>query len=276
MTGDRESKRNGSIDLLRWLGAIGIVWFHMRLPGGWIGYAALPFFVVLLVYFGPEKPLRDRAIRLLTPWLIWSAVYALVVLAQALLKGLPLREEFHAWMLLTGPVLHLWFLPFSFLFLVVFRGLRGPILAVTALIGAFGTLWASNHLVLPIPLSQWSFAFPAAFLGLAMFRFKRPVVLAVGTAAVCMLLFYGLGWSVAVPQLLIASVALAAAFAFPLPASPPVVFLSGLALGVYLMHPLTMAVGERLGLHEWPLLGFVLIVSHLGTLVLKRVMPRAV
>ena len=86
--------RNGLLDLAKWVGSIGIVWFHIGLPGADIGYAALPFFVAYLAYFGVGRPLADRARRLLVPWVIWSAIFAVAKVLQAMALGTPIAEEF--------------------------------------------------------------------------------------------------------------------------------------------------------------------------------------
>jgi len=40
--------RNASLDYLRLLAAVGIVWFHSMATGNRVAYLALPFFLVLL------------------------------------------------------------------------------------------------------------------------------------------------------------------------------------------------------------------------------------
>jgi hypothetical protein len=62
--------RNGSIEYARFLGALGIVWFHMKMPGGTTALAALQLFILLQVYFGAERALSPQARRLLVPWLL--------------------------------------------------------------------------------------------------------------------------------------------------------------------------------------------------------------
>ena len=79
-----------------------------------------------------------RARRLLMPWLVWSVVYGGVKLAEALVEGQPLGSAFAPWMLLTGPAIHLWFLPFAFAASLVLPGLmrispqirQGPLLVL--------------------------------------------------------------------------------------------------------------------------------------------------
>ncbi|MEO0797560.1 MAG: hypothetical protein AAFX93_20650, partial [Verrucomicrobiota bacterium] len=63
--------RNGSVDLLRFFGAIGIIQFHCGAPGGWFGLSALPMFVALLVFFGAGKPISRSFRRLMVPWIFW-------------------------------------------------------------------------------------------------------------------------------------------------------------------------------------------------------------
>ena len=42
--------RNATFDYARLIAAIGIIVFHVGAPGASIGYAALPFFLMLLVF----------------------------------------------------------------------------------------------------------------------------------------------------------------------------------------------------------------------------------
>ena len=120
-------QRNGTLDYARLLAAFGIVFFHAGAPGGAIGYAALPFFLMLLVVLafpGAVRVsfpayLRGRVQRLLVPWVIWSGVYGVLKLAELVVTGAPFGSEFSLNMILTGTALHLWFLPFAFLAFVI-------------------------------------------------------------------------------------------------------------------------------------------------------------
>lgn len=117
-------ERNGTLEYTRLLAAFGIVFFHAKAPGSEVGYAALPFFVLLLVVMaGPSSQncslpvyLQSRAVRLFVPWLAWSLVYGLLKFCEVLVTGTPLHAEFNLSMLISGPALHLWFLPLSFAF----------------------------------------------------------------------------------------------------------------------------------------------------------------
>ena len=100
--------RNSAVDGLRFLGAASIVYVHLGLPhDGW-GLTALPLFMALLVYYGAERSLAERARRLVLPSLIWGLIYGALKVVDAVLAGRPIASEFAPWMLLTGPVLPLW------------------------------------------------------------------------------------------------------------------------------------------------------------------------
>lgn len=119
----RGTKRNAALDYARLIAAIGIIVFHVGAPGAAVGYAALPFFLMLLLILAFPAALRQdfasyarsRASRLIWPWLTWSLVYGALKAAEVILGGKTVSSEFMPWMLLTGPALHLWFLPFAFI-----------------------------------------------------------------------------------------------------------------------------------------------------------------
>ena len=81
----------------------------------------LPIFIVTAIALAFRKPalptpgpmLIHRGRRVLLPWLVWSAFYgggyALVAAAR---HDVTLGQLFNGWMILAGPSVHLWFLPF--------------------------------------------------------------------------------------------------------------------------------------------------------------------
>ena len=123
-------KRNATLDIARLVAAFGIVLFHSKAPGGQFGYAALPFFLMVMIMLAvpsaAHRPFgsfaKDRAARLLLPWLIWSAVYGIFKLANVVLHHKPFSDDFSLSMVLTGPAIHLWFLPFAFLACLMLPG----------------------------------------------------------------------------------------------------------------------------------------------------------
>jgi surface polysaccharide O-acyltransferase-like enzyme len=258
--------RNATLDYARLLAAAGIVIFHSGAPGAAIGYAALPFFLMLLVClawaraerssFAPFA--RDRLGRLLAPWLLWSAVYGALKLAEALVMGRDPATEFAPWMWLTGPAIHLWFLPYAaavcLLLWPLARVARGRpaevraglaiLLAAAALAAVLVQAGLQGEAALPRPFAQWAFGAPGALFGLAAAVMPggagRAALLA-GTAAA----LAAAGWPPGALQLVLAGAALWLCLALPLPDSAAARAAAGLALTVYLAHPLVAAVLTR-------------------------------
>ncbi len=114
---------NPTVDYARFFAAAVIILFHAGAPGHVFGEAAVAFFTIAMCMFGlrsAEKTknqalpaLRKRAIRLLHPWLVWSAVYLAAKTAQAIISGQPVMGELHAWLPPTGSQSQLWYLPFA-------------------------------------------------------------------------------------------------------------------------------------------------------------------
>jgi hypothetical protein len=257
--------RNGTLDHARLVAALGIVLFHCGGPGAWIGYAGLPFFTMLLVVLalpgaGRQPPAAfaaARAGRLLRPWLIWSAVYGSLKLAEALVTGRPLASEFTPAMLLTGPAIHLWFLPFAFVAcLAVYPLARhwtgaAPVMRPQAAlaVAALAALGAAQAGPLPVPLAQWAFVIPSVFLGMAfaLARGDRGRILAAAGLAAAVVAAGGLaGWTRGLEQLALAAGALTFCLLVRRPETPLSQLAAALALGVYLGHPLVASVLERL------------------------------
>jgi fucose 4-O-acetylase-like acetyltransferase len=154
-------EKRQDIELLRILSAFGIIWFHVEPYGRELAYSGLVIFLVIGFYFQPGRSEKQRsplgrARRLLIPWVAWFLFYGVF----NVLRGLPFLETSHGlvagW--LTGTSIHLWYLPFVFLLIVLLDFLEGRfsaqklgygcgILAVFAL--GMAPLWRG-------PSLQWS------------------------------------------------------------------------------------------------------------------------
>lgn len=267
------ARSNQSIEALRILGAIGIVWFHLQLPMAWAAYAALHVFVIWAVYFGARFPIRRQFIRFMLPWFFWSAVYGAAKIAQAIKEGISLGEEFSLWMLFTGPSIHLWFLPFCFVALVLAHKARSlpswlaPLFMVISVILA---ALAPNH----VPFTQWSHVLPAAALGYWMFRSDDPRMPLSLSASFALLLYLG-GFGHGSEQIALAAVACLAAQLFRLPAYPVIGMLAPLSFGIYLIHPLVIALLMVGGITSpWALFALALPLSAALSACVKRFGPR--
>lgn len=169
--------KSPNIELLRIIGALGIVWYHARGPGFEAAYGGLVSFLILSLYLAggsAERPPRvsRRAQRLLAPWLLWMAVYGAVNLAthQPLI---PLDYGLLAG-LLAGTSIHLWYLPFIFFCLIGYDQLRqrvrAPMLAISGAIVAFSMLaatpmWRPFLIVIGYPVAQYLHALAGLGLG---------------------------------------------------------------------------------------------------------------
>lgn len=270
--------RNGSIEYARFLGALGIVWFHMKMPGGTTALAALQLFILLQVYFGAERALLPQARRLLVPWVLWSAIYAVGKVAQAWLHNSPVSEEFDLWMLFTGPSIHLWYLPFSFICVALARIMLktltwSAIYALTVLI-AVGSLALTNLKDLTIPLAQWSTVTAAAIIGLLV---KGPiparVVLSISIITTG-LAVHVLGWHSGAWQTLVAAGVVFLVMEVKLPSTEISRQLSEISFGIYLIHPAVYSILTLLGELE-NILSYALVISltSVSVYILRRWAP---
>jgi len=282
--------RNGSIEYLRCLGAFGIVLFHLKGPGAEIGYAALPIFIFLSVHFclrlSEGQSLHDlarkRMSRVLMPWVFWCAVFGGLKIQDALMSGGSVQGEFAFWMVGTGPSIHLWFLPFiavaSFLAIAlnaVLRPLRTEIVVLLLALVSLGCL-SFSPTNMPAPFGQWVFGVAAVLLAIGFYRIDRPTNLFNLAIWSGMLgLAIALGWTEGSLQMALTFAALAVVLSVKLPSSKTLRYLAGLSLGIYIIHPLVIAVGLRLAdpaLLEHSLSGAfaAFVLSALATAVLQQ------
>jgi len=282
--------RNGTVDIMRYLAAVGIVLFHVRAPYISVTYSALPLFTIYLAFFSITPGmttawLARRLWHLLRLWLIWSGIYAALKIAEAVVDGQPIASEFLPWMLMTGPALHLWFLPFA-MFLVALGFMISRMLPVTPvfeellILGVAGTilgaLWLNSTGEKPIPIGQWVFVWPAAAFGIVaamLHQNSRFWLAAVFAGAVTLIGFY-LGAGTSVFQFFGASLVAMASFLAVTPSTRLSETLRDLSLGVYFIHPAVVALLLRLPVLEQqdPLFVVlaVLISSLLSLLLLNR------
>lgn len=213
--------RNGSVEVARFIAAIGIVWFHEQVIGGQIGLAGLSVFTVFVVFYA------KGGTPILKIWAAWSLLYLLANLADVVLTGQAFEQKFHFWMILTGPSLHLWFLPFAFA--VVWIVKKGPVgIALLALLAVLGALIDPTE----IPLAQYNSVLPPAIFGALLAQRYMPIVALLGVAA-----FAFTGYT---PWILGCGAA-ALALLYTTPATNLTTFLGRISLPIYLAHPAVSA-----------------------------------
>jgi surface polysaccharide O-acyltransferase-like enzyme len=297
------AERIANIDRLRVLAAIGIVWFHAdEAPYRHIAYAGLPIFLLIFCSLLTSQAretttvemLRRRCGRLLKPWLFWSAIYGLCRLT----KALSAPDTGSAWAmlstetLLAGTSIHLWYLPYAFLWSLVIYTLnrrtshiRGPIVVLTAMV--VGMTLLAIHATgtwddLGRPLPQWEFGLAAIPFGFAIGRCLTVasrerrrlflVTIAMVVAIECQIL-YRLGFG---PQVLphgIGVTLVCVAYCWEVRGGTVIASLAPLAFGVYLIHPLVAYALRALPAingHHLVVIPLTVCISALATLVLMR------
>ncbi|WP_022980371.1 acyltransferase family protein [Ideonella sp. B508-1] len=261
--------RRQDIEWLRVLACLGIVWYHARGPGEEFALSGLIVFVMLSVVLAHPRDgtLRDRlqarAQRLLLPWVFWWGVYALLEVVTGRAGQWTVAE----WpvLLLAGPSIHLWYLPFTFFVLLAMdiwhRSVPGPAPAWAGLLGVFAAtallLLAAQRVLMPAsleyPFAQYLQVLPAVLLGLSLrcWNTQPPWARWLSLAGVLPGLWglvnhpvRGTSW----PYLIGFPLGLlllrpGTQYKVPWSATP----LSRATLGIYLVHPLVLMSAAKLG-----------------------------
>lgn len=282
--------RQVSIEALRFFGAFGIVLFHAQAPGAQIGYAALPMFIFLALFFalGPGKNrslatvVATRIQRFIIPWLFWSAAFAFLKSLDALRDGRPISDEFEIWNLLAGPSIHLWFLPYIAVFSVLFhvaqpaiRVTPAIVIAILGMLVSLAAFWMLSTQVLPEPYAQWLFGLPAVALALSLHKssFPRSFMMSFVWLGICMVPSY-YGYDGGALQMSICIAVLIVAYLITLPASPVISWMAKVSFGIYLVHPIVMALLGKIisftGRGELLFAVLVFLVALIITELLRR------
>lgn len=204
-TGSLAEANFPGLDLLRFVSVVAIVWFHARAPWGSLAYSGLPALLLISLILPMVRdrgqPLglvtKRRAERLLSPWVFWSLFYGAYFAQNAIRRGDPFYADFESWMIVTGPMVHLWYLPFAFCASMVGLGLfrvleklplsvTGPLLSL----GSAGLLyWVSTAEISKTPWAEWSYGAVALPLALVLSLIVRKLQerwVPLAFAAVCL------------------------------------------------------------------------------------------
>lgn len=285
-------QRHNAVEWLRVVSALGIVWFHAGVPGSQWGYAGLVVFLLLSMMFeaGPNhakiQPLKTRAVRLLVPWAFWWVVYAGLNIVQQQ----PIVDADNGLIagVLTGPSVHLWYLPFAFVVLAAFGAAkpRIPFLvlafgsAATATVLIFGIpLWRPISLEAGFPFGQWAHALAPILMGLLLgccLRSRGVWILWAPVSAALIWACFRPFADVAPIYLLALGLTVGAMLVPRATANrlPPAGLTSGAMLGVYLVHPLALFVMRPLT-EMGPPLGVIaaFAISTIGVLAAQLLAP---
>lgn len=171
-------------DRLRVICSLDILGLHLTGSHLFRGIGLPTFFIVTIALAVRGAKQRDstaflqkRAARVLLPWLFWSALLTPAYAAYVTRRGEPTWSWLKPAMLLYGPEIHLWFLPFSvaaaFAAHLAHRATSARALHRSA---GLGYLIACMSLVIcpnvtgGWPLEQWAFSLPGVALGFGLGR----------------------------------------------------------------------------------------------------------
>jgi len=172
--------RRLDIDIIRILSSFGIIWFHTGIYGHQFSYSSLICYLIISGYLaGYDNSLsfknhfKVRFERLIVPWAFWFIFYG----AFNLTKGKTFLPENYNFFIgvLHGTSIHLWYIPFIFLFLVIFdfskmflsksqMSLFSACFSVLYL--SLVPFWREFSLDLGYPYAQYIYAVPGFFIGI--------------------------------------------------------------------------------------------------------------
>ncbi len=290
------------LDWLRVLGMLDIVSNHVA--GQYLfGGVGLPIFLITSVAVNVRRPVpptvqevaHRRARTILKPWLFWSLAYLPVVAWEEARNGRSPWLALEPHMILFGPAIHLWFLPFILpanlaAVYLAWRSLRYPVgrvIQASAWIGTATLLMVACvrfQLGVRPPFGQWLFSLPSVPMGLAVGRCislgpQRRRVLAgivvVALAAIAMGVL-GRGKPVLEWSLLnrygvaLALIGIASLWAEGTDRITQLLVRN--TLGIYLVHPMLLMIGGWFGLGVNSLVGQTLLLyaASLGFVLLLR------
>ena len=304
--------RIANIERLRILSICAVVTFHTHqwFPNS-LCFVGLIILLLCSCAFVVSKPeiyeqvdlIKQKAKRLLMPWVFWSVVYGGLGLMKMVIENVSFSEVFSPIMLLIGTRIHLWYLPFVFVAAVFLGFVHRRIVKVSErfviipaiLIGTLAVLVCSmiqSYVMLWAPIVQWALGLPSIPLGFALgriilvqdVRHKRNfcllATLSTATMAIAFVLFVLMD-NVTYPRFgIIYAVRYCVSVAIVCSAlywqgSLDVISrkLASLSYGIYLIHPLVVVTFYRLGIalqHPLLLLFLVLSISSLITFILKK------
>lgn len=285
----RYQNRLAGYEIFRIFACFGIVWFHLGVPGAIIGYGGLPYFMIITVYFLMINDNRKSAKyifnRIMVPWIFWSFVYTLFIIAKSYILHENPAGKFFLWMAATGTSLHLWYLPFSFVTSLLVLKIKkrievkdnplfwAAVCSATSVIASY----LGKNLNHTIPLSQYIFIIPSVFISIYFAKaFKHPVkdllfkngfillILSFILIRVCGIDSISIPYIVAICGFVIAGY-------IRVPTGKNIRLISDATFGIYLVHLLTSSILAFTGIPKksWILLFLAFILSFVIVRIIK-------
>ena len=257
-----QSRRESYIELLRFIAAVGIVFFHSQTPGYEFCHAGVAFFAGLtggMAFRSPNRRVPLIASRLLIAWAFWWLTHTAVNVLETLLKdpAYGWASEFRWPMLFYGPSIYLWYLPFAFVATVAVSAIGRRMSGSAAALVFTATFLASLAAIADLrheqwisPFSEWANTIPAVLAGVAIYSATTNcgslLALAACLGALVGARHNGLFSSHFFVSYVTGLSTLASIRFISIPQSHTIERLGALSLGIYLTHPLVMLVSYRI------------------------------
>lgn len=286
--GSKESGRRIDIEFIRVLACLGIVYFHAGVLSGInnaIAYSGLVVFVLISVFYSGKHQKTDQVVslakKIMVPYFIWSVIY----FSLYYVSGKSISEIVGWKTIISGTSIHLWYLPFIFLVLVIVGRIKNfiPLKVLSGMSGVLFTVWlyfspAWRANVDVVPFAQYMHALGGVFLALSVASLARWISYGSLCAGIlmCIYLFQFGDYGISVVY------CISAVVAFLLTIKPTsitkteklVTLLSSLTFSIYLVHPFGLAIMSKLNLGGnivTPALVFAF--SGAGIWILRKVIP---
>jgi len=222
------------MNLAKIIASFSVVWFHTGVllfgfrPSGVLIFAFISGYFIAV---SKSNNLSKKVTRLAIPFIFWSCIYASINLY---LSGNIFKDGLN---MITGPTIHLWYLPFVIIFSVIlfyFKRVRHCDL-VALLAAIFISAVDVNG---PVPTAQYLNAVPVLLIGYCV----------------------GVNYK----------------FSANLFNAPLISKIGGLTFGVYLAHPIAILVLRHIGVNgaAFPILAFTL--TMLGVYIAKETLPKSI
>lgn len=261
------AKHNGSIDILRFFAAIGVVWFHCSDRFNKFGIFGLYVFIILLTMYGVKseknarQTIENRFSRLLVPWAFASLIFGGAKLAEGVFTRS--SPDVYLWMLLTGPSIHLWFLPFAFvlsLWLLWLRVLSNKSIVIAGLCLIVVGVFNLERKVDIIPITQWLSVSGSVGWGILLAKFEIRTCNRIDSVGLLIMLMICVNTFVE-PFVCLAVALVLAAVNWRTESTHITMFLSSMAYGIYIFHPLIDSIVRRVPSLIWPVPCMLVIIG---------------
>lgn len=285
-------EKHQGVEFLRIVSAFGVVWFHTSPICKDLAYSGLISFLILSMYFSSNpnsitKPILVRVRKILFPWILWLVFYGLINVIQK--KTFIHGENGFISKILAGTSIHLWYMPFIFMAIILFdqikkhindRSLAYACACLITLKIITMPLWVNWSSHLNAPYGQYFNAVDGILIGVFLAnseRLSKTLQIGLVTTVILILLMLtlltensGLSYLIGIT---ITSLIVLFNWNFNLHLN--VNWLSECTLGIYLIHPFWYLVVYKFSQPSvWAIPILTFLISAISIFFLKKFFPK--